>query len=98
MDEWDPRLLELTQTAVHDPSRARQLVAEDPTVLELRTGIGETALHYLAVENYTDAVRLLIELGAAVNVRNEFGNSAIEEAIQIEAYETAAVLRAAGAT
>jgi ankyrin repeat protein len=97
MADLDPRLTELMQSAVHNQARAREMVAADPSVLDLRTGIGETALHYLAVENYTAAVKLLIELGAAVNVRNEFGNTAIEEAIQVEAYETAAILREAGA-
>ncbi|HEX8910721.1 MAG TPA: ankyrin repeat domain-containing protein [Humisphaera sp.] len=94
---WHPLLVELVETAVSDPPRARQLVAEHPEALTLRTGIGETALHYLAVENRTDAVRLLIELGAAVNVTNKFGASALAEAIQVGADETIAILRAAGA-
>jgi ankyrin repeat protein len=97
MAEWDTRLVELMQSAVHDPARARDLVAVDATILELRTGIGETALHYLAIENYADAVKLLIELGADVNVQNEFGDSALDEAIKVEAFEAVAVLREAGA-
>lgn len=73
-------------------------MAEHPEVLNLRTGLGETALHYLAVENYADAVQLLIELGAEVNVRNNFGKSALQEAIQVGATQTVEVLQLAGAT
>ena len=63
----------------------------------MRTGIGETALHYLAVENYAEAVQLLIDLGASVRVGNDFGASALSEAIKVGATETVAVLRRAGA-
>jgi ankyrin repeat protein len=44
-----------------------------------------------------EAVELLIELGADVNVTNKFGASALAEAIQVEAAETVEVLRRAGA-
>jgi ankyrin repeat protein len=94
---WHPLLVKLMQFAVSNPKLARKLVKDHPEVLNLRTGIGETALHYLSVENYADAVQLLIDLGADVNVKNEFGNSAIEEAMQVEARETIEVLRRAGA-
>lgn len=94
---WHPLLIRLMQFAVSNPKLARKLVKDHPEVLGLRTGIGETALHYLAVENYADAVQLLIDLGAEVNVTNEFGNTALEEAIQVKAAETVEVLRKAGA-
>jgi ankyrin repeat protein len=95
--QWHPLLVKLMQCAVADPKLARKLVADHPEVLNLRTGLGETALHYLAVENYADAVQLLIDLGAEVNVRNEFGSSALEEALMVKAAQTVAVLRRAGA-
>ena len=85
------------QFAVTKSKLARKLVKDHPEVLDLRTGIGETALHYLAVEDYADAVQLLIDLGADVNVTNEFGDSALEEAMQVNAKETVEVLRRAGA-
>jgi ankyrin repeat protein len=95
---WHPLLTKLIQFAVRNPKLARKLVKEHPEVLNLRTGLGESALHYLAVENYAQAVQLLIDLGAEVNVKNKFGASAIEEAIQVEAHETVEVLQRAGAT
>src|SRR5947207_1691163 len=94
---WHPLLVKLMQFAVSKPKLARKLVKDHPEILNLRTGIGETALHYLAVENHADAVQLLIELGADVNVNNEFGKSALDEAVQVEAKETIEVLRRAGA-
>src|SRR5437868_10207723 len=87
MASWDSKLVELMRTAVHDPERARRIVADDPTVLDLRTGLGETALHYLAVENYADAVQLLIDLGADVNVTNTSGATALFEASLVDAEE-----------
>mgnify|MGYP001553926197 CR=1 FL=1 len=95
--EWHPLLLKLMQFAVWHPKLARKLVADHPEVLTLRTGLGETALHHLAVENYAEAVQLLIDLGAEVNVRNKFGHSALKEALQVEATQTVEILRRAGA-
>jgi hypothetical protein len=96
--EWDPRLVELMYAAVREPERARALVVRDPELVRLRTPhVGETALHYLAIENYADAVKLLIELGADMNSTNHFGDSALHDATRAGATEAAAVLRAAGA-
>jgi ankyrin repeat protein len=93
----DPLLYEFMEAAVHDPERARRLVRSDPHVLNLRTGLGETALHYLAVENHADAVQLLIDFGADVNVVNDFGASPLHEASQVKATATVLVLKNAGA-
>ncbi len=95
--QWHPLLVKLMEFAVRNPKLARKLVKDSPAVLNMRTGIGETALHYLAVEDYAEAVQLLIDLGADVNVKNEFGASALEEATLVGADETAEVLRRAGA-
>jgi ankyrin repeat protein len=97
MAEWDPRLVELIRAAVYDRDAARRCVENDPTVLQLRTGLGETALHYLAVENYADAVQLLIDLGADVNAINQYGATALFEAELADAKEAATSLRLAGA-
>ena len=95
--KWHPLYVKLMEFAISKPKLAKKLVAEHPEVLTLRNSIGETALHYLAVENYAEAVQLLIELGASVRTGNDFGRSALAEAIQVGAAETVAVLRRAGA-
>lgn len=96
-NDWHPLLVKLIQFAMSKPNLARKLVRDHPEVLALRTGLGETALHWLAVENLADAVTLLIDLGADVNVTNKFGDSALAEAMQVEAHATVDVLRRAGA-
>ena len=95
--KWPPLLVEFIKAAVNDLPKARALFRDHPEVLELRTGIGETALHYLSVENYAAAVQLLIDLGASVNVTNDFGASPLQEAVRVDAFEAAKVLRSAGA-
>jgi ankyrin repeat protein len=97
MPKWDPLLVELIQAAVYAPERACELVRQHPHALELRTGLGETALHYLSVENYADAVQLLIDLGADVRVTNDFGHTALEEARTVQADAAVDVLVRAGA-
>jgi ankyrin repeat protein len=94
---WDPLLVKLVRTAVCDPEQARRVLEEHPEIIELRTGLGETALHYLAIENYAAAVRLLIDLGASVHVTNDFGSSALDEARLAGANDAVAVLEQAGA-
>lgn len=41
---------------------------------------GCTALHYAADFNHTEVVRLLLEAGATLDVRNDFGRTPIEDA------------------
>jgi len=95
--KWHPLLRKLMEFAIRNPKPARKLVREHPEVLALRTGLDETALHYLAVEDYAEAVALLIELGAEVDTVNHCGNTALDEALIVEAVDTVAVLRRAGA-
>ncbi len=92
---WHPLLIKLMQFAVRNPKLARKLVKDHPEALKLRNGIGETALHYLAVENYADAVQLLIDLGADAYVGNYFGATALQEATKVRANEAAEVLKRA---
>ena len=93
----NPAFAEFIRAAVEDENRARKLLTYDPSLLSLRTGRGETALHHLAIMNYADAVQLLIELGAEVNVSNQGGVHVLYEAIRAEAFETVIILRRAGA-
>src|SRR5258706_15449938 len=95
--KWHPLYKKLTEFAVCRPKLARKLVKDHPEVLNLRNSLGETALHYLAVENRADAVQLLIDLGADVNVGTHFGRTALQEARIVKARETIEVLERAGA-
>lgn len=85
-----------------DLKRAARLLAEDPSLIDARSGLGETLLHWSAVEANVDVVRFLLEHGADPDPRNEFGNSALQEcawlcAADEQFFPAAEVLLAAGA-
>jgi uncharacterized protein len=52
-------------------SHAEELLRIDPSHLEAKDGAGETALHYLVIENRLEDARWLIERGADVNTRDD---------------------------
>ena len=62
---------------------ARALLRREPALLGALTGLGETPLHYLVVENRLEAVKMLIEEGAQINTLNRFGDSALAEAASL---------------
>ena len=58
---------------------ATQLIASRPELLHLMNGIGETVLHFLAVEDDQSAVAWLHARGADINTKNEFGTPVLFE-------------------
>lgn len=76
---------------------AEELLKAEPSLISERTGLGETPLHYLAVEDQLEAVRFLHERGASVEIVNEFGESALKEAILLGYLELARYLLQNGA-
>jgi ankyrin repeat protein len=64
-----------------------RLLRSEPALMEAKTGLGETPLHYLAVENQLEAVRSLVEHGADVDTINECGGTPLSEAALL-GYET----------
>jgi len=62
-----------------------------------KTGIGETMLHWYAIEGSPDVLKKLIDLGFEVNVQNDFGNTPIMECSQIGRWDIARVLLDNGA-
>lgn len=88
---------EFIDAVVQNPSRARELLSKNPALKDARWIHNETVLHFLAVEGFTQAVSLLIELGFDVNAINEFGNSVLIEVISIRHYEIVEILLKAGA-
>ncbi len=65
--------------AGHDFTRAEFLLAGAPDMIGRKNGIGETVLHWLAVEDDLDAVKWLSGHGADLNSRNEFGTPVVFE-------------------
>lgn len=62
-----------------------------------RTGLGETMLHWYAIEGDPPVLQKLIELGFDVNVQNEFGNTPIMECASIGRWDNARILLDNGA-
>lgn len=62
-----------------------------------RTSIGETMLHWYAIEGEPDVLARLIDLGFEVNVQNEFGKTPMMESSMIGRWDNARVLFDRGA-
>ena len=73
----------LIRACMSSLEEAQGLLAAEPTLLDARTGLGETPLHYLAVEDHLEGVRFLHERGAPIEVRNEFGETALSESLRL---------------
>ena len=59
--------------AGRDFATAAATIQIDPALIKTTNGIGETALHFLAVENDAMGVAWLDEQGADINCENDFG-------------------------
>lgn len=70
---------ELRDAFIHDLAKAESMIAADRGLLNARNSLGETVLHWLAIENALAEVRLLIRLGADVNCINESGRTPLME-------------------
>lgn len=62
-----------------DFSSAEKLLASEPSLIRATNQIGETVLHFLAVENDLEGVAWLAAHGADLNTRNEFGTPVLFE-------------------
>lgn len=71
--------------AFRDAVQARQFdvaseqLASDSRLLDLRNGLGETVLHFFAVEDDLDAMTWLSERNASLDTKNDFGTPVLFE-------------------
>ena len=89
-----PGWIELYGTLEEGRVPAPELVA---LCLRSRTEIGETMLHWYAIEGDPDVLQKLVELGFEVNVQNEFGKTPIMESALAGRWDNARVLLDYGA-
>lgn len=94
----DDRFYHLRNAAFADLPLARKLIQDDPRIVSARNSLGETALHFLVVENQLEAVEFLAKQGSDVNNINDFDSSAIIEAAQLGYVEMIDLLLRLGAT
>jgi ankyrin repeat protein len=83
---------------VNDLAIAEELLREEPDLIYVKNGIGETVLHYLAVENELELVRWLHNKGSDLNTTNEFGNTPLSAAAGLGNLEICEYLLDAGAS
>src|SRR5205809_5569892 len=88
---------EFITAVVEDTSKAEQLLAQQPALLNARWMHNETVLHFLAIENYEEGVRFLLAHGADVNTANEFGDSPLTDVATLDRNDIARMLLSAGA-
>lgn len=94
----DERFYHLRNAAYANLPLARKLIQDDPTIVSARNSLGETALHFLVVENQSEAVEFLAKHGSDVNTKNDFDASAIVEATRLGCVEMVDLLLNLGAT
>jgi ankyrin repeat protein len=63
---------------------ASALIGREPSLRFAVNGLGETVLHYLAVENDQEGVAWLFSQGFDINTRNEFGTPVVFEVAQLD--------------
>ena len=63
---------------------AAALLARKPSLRTAVNGLGETVLHYQAVENDQDGVPWLASQGFDINTRNQFGTPVVFEVAQLD--------------
>lgn len=98
MGETSKQLVaEFLDAAVRDQPRARALLADHPELLTAPTLGDETPLHFLVVEGYVDAVRLLVEAGAEIDVVGDSGHTPLLDAAILGNADVAEILLAYGA-
>jgi len=73
-----------TLVAVKKFEEAEALLAREPSLRSAVNGLGETVLHYLAVENDGEGVSWLYSRGFDINTRNEFGTPVVFEVAQLD--------------
>ena len=66
-----------------DFETAHTLLRTNPNLLDDRNGIGETVLHFLAVEDCLPGIEWLHARGASLNTTNKFGTPLLFEVAQL---------------
>ena len=82
---------------IQDQPKAQLLLKDYPALLDSRWIYNESVLHFLAVEDYVDGVRFLGQLGADVDSKNEFGDTALIDVASLGNDKLAEILLEHGA-
>jgi|GEM_PF-2021845 len=88
---------ELRDALLEDVAAALERIRADRTLLDVRSGLGETLLHWFAVEYREDIVKALLDLGASVDPTNHFYSTPFAEAAQLQNQSMCSLLLKHGA-
>jgi len=80
-----------------DMATFEAIVAADPRVLDARESLGETPLHYLAVEGCVEGVAAAIGHGSSVNVTNAVDTTPLLDCVMLGNWEMIRLLLSHGA-
>ena len=79
-----------------DPVKMRDYIASHEDI-NARHKYGKTLLHYAAMKNYTDIVKLLLDKGADINALDETKNTPLHDAVSYGAMDVTGLLLERGA-
>ena len=68
------------EAAVHNTGQAKAMLRRHPDLIKRKTSVGETALHYVIVEDSPTGAEFLIGHGSDVNTTNNFGETPLMDA------------------
>jgi len=83
-EKGDPRFYELRNALLEDADAAFAQIRSDRSLLDVRSGLGETLMHWFAVEYREDIVRELLKLGSKVDPTNHFGSTPFADIIGLK--------------
>lgn len=88
---------EFIDAVVLEPSKAAEMLRDEPALRDARWLHEETVLHFLSVEGKAEHVRLLGDLGFDPNAVNEFGDAPLIDGAVLGRDDVAGVLLDLGA-
>ncbi len=78
--ERDTLLYQFLEAAVFNPKQAKAMLRRHPDLIKRKTSVGETALHYVIVEDSPTGAEFLIGQGSDINTTNNFGDTPLMDA------------------
>lgn len=87
----------LCDLAVSDPMKFKEEFHGKDHTYNIRVLGEETILHFLSVENHTEPVKVLIEMGFDVNCTNSVGDTPLADCAALEHWEMIEILLESGA-
>ncbi|HEY3898375.1 MAG TPA: ankyrin repeat domain-containing protein [Chthoniobacter sp.] len=94
----DPRFHAFRDAVAANLEAAAEMLAQDAVVLRLRNELGETAMHFFAVEGFPGEVVWLIENGSEVDTQNKFKQTPLMEVAGMGRLEMCQLLVSLGAS